>query len=373
MKLRYPAASAAVLALTFAIAPVAHATSGSPLDCGAGVAAVKGGYQLTRDVACGFTWSDSHKFLDLHGHTLTGAIVTTGDHLTFRNGTLLTDGSYLASDNVTLSHLKVRSPTPVLGFLIEAGNNFIVEHSSFENIDAPVALDFYFGTTGRITSSTFTGNSGAAISVQAANDVDIEHNSFSRNGVGVNLWPEDMVGVNRITVSNNTFDSNVNAGLSIHGFIENGGLDAARVEGDTITATGGPGIEIALTCFTGDDCTAPHMSVSRNHLLGNGTATSDVDSRSGMFARAYSTDGETNVDTPAYLVGVQVTANHAEANGDLGFDVPGVTDGGNNHASSNANPLQCVGVSCQKVDAMTRMLTIVPPNLNLSEVAHHHS
>jgi len=209
--------------------------------------------------------------------------------------------------------------------------------------------------------------------VQAADDVDIEHNVFTRNGVGVNLWPEDMVGVNRITVSNNTFNSNVNAGLSIHGFIENGGLDSARVERNTINSTGGPGIEIALTCFTGDDCTAPHMSVSHNRLVGNGTATSDVDSRSGMFARGYSTDGETNVDTPAYLAGVRVTANHAEANGDLGFDVPGVTDGGSNRASSNANPLQCIGLSCQKVGAMARMLATAAPNLNLSEVAHHHS
>ncbi|MGH3635450.1 MAG: right-handed parallel beta-helix repeat-containing protein, partial [Mycobacterium sp.] len=261
-----------VLSLTFAIAPAAHAAAGSPLDCGAGVVAVKGGYQLTQDVTCGFTWADSHKFLDLRGHTLTGAILTTGDHLTFRNGTLVTDGSYLASDNVTLSHLKVEGSGPVVGFLIEAGNNFVFEHSSFENIDASVVLDFYFGSTARITNSTFTGNTGAAISVQAANDVDIEHNAFNRNGIGVNLWPEDMAGVNRVTVSNNTFDGNVNAALSIHGFIENGALDAAHIERNTITATGGAGIEVVLTCLTGDDCTPPSMSVSHNHLLGNGTA-----------------------------------------------------------------------------------------------------
>jgi hypothetical protein len=43
-----------------------------------------------------------------------------------------------------------------------------------------------------------------------------------------------------------------------------------------------------------------------------------------------------------------VTGNDADRNGELGIDaVIGVVDGGANTASRNANPLQCVNVSCR--------------------------
>jgi hypothetical protein len=39
--------------------------------------------------------------------------------------------------------------------------------------------------------------------------------------------------------------------------------------------------------------------------------------------------------------------NHAVHNGDLGIEaVPGVTDGGGNHAAANGNPAQCTNVDC---------------------------
>ena len=44
----------------------------------------------------------------------------------------------------------------------------------------------------------------------------------------------------------------------------------------------------------------------------------------------------------------KVTRNIAERNADLGIDaVPGVTDGGGNHAAGNGNPLECVNISCR--------------------------
>jgi large repetitive protein len=50
-----------------------------------------------------------------------------------------------------------------------------------------------------------------------------------------------------------------------------------------------------------------------------------------------------HVDGPANTL----TRNSANKNGDLGIEaVPGVIDGGGNHASGNGNPLQCLNVAC---------------------------
>jgi hypothetical protein len=45
--------------------------------------------------------------------------------------------------------------------------------------------------------------------------------------------------------------------------------------------------------------------------------------------------------------GTMLRGNTADQNGDLGIEaVPGVVDGGGNHASGNGNPLQCTNVFC---------------------------
>jgi len=43
-----------------------------------------------------------------------------------------------------------------------------------------------------------------------------------------------------------------------------------------------------------------------------------------------------------------VTRNIANHNHDLGIEaVPGVIDGGGNHAAGNGNPAQCVNIDCK--------------------------
>ncbi len=55
--------------------------------------------------------------------------------------------------------------------------------------------------------------------------------------------------------------------------------------------------------------------------------------------------GENGIEVIA--PGTFIGWNTATKNGDLGIEaVPGVTDGGGNHASGNGNPLQCVNVRC---------------------------
>jgi hypothetical protein len=55
------------------------------------------------------------------------------------------------------------------------------------------------------------------------------------------------------------------------------------------------------------------------------------------------TDDGIDVDSPA----TTLTRNLAVHNNDLGIEaVPGVIDGGGNHAAGNANPAQCTNVAC---------------------------
>jgi parallel beta-helix repeat protein len=54
-------------------------------------------------------------------------------------------------------------------------------------------------------------------------------------------------------------------------------------------------------------------------------------------------DDGIDVDNPA----TKLTRNLAVRNGDLGIEaVPGITDGGGNHAEANGNPAQCTNVAC---------------------------
>ena len=42
-----------------------------------------------------------------------------------------------------------------------------------------------------------------------------------------------------------------------------------------------------------------------------------------------------------------ITGNVAVHNADLGIEaIPGVVDGGGNHAAGNGNPAQCINVMC---------------------------
>jgi hypothetical protein len=57
------------------------------------------------------------------------------------------------------------------------------------------------------------------------------------------------------------------------------------------------------------------------------------------------TSGDDGIDVDA--PGTTVTGNVADHNHDLGIEaVPGVVDGGGNHAIGNGNPARCTDVAC---------------------------
>jgi hypothetical protein len=63
----------------------------------------------------------------------------------------------------------------------------------------------------------------------------------------------------------------------------------------------------------------------------------------GSTGAVASGDDGIDVDAP----GTTVTGNVADHNHDLRIEaVPGVVDGGGNHANGNGNPAQCTDVAC---------------------------
>jgi len=127
------------------------------------------------------------------------------------------------------------------------------------------------------------------------------------------------------------------------------GGDRNRISGNTITGNG-DGSEGGIHVLPDDAGNAPTSNTISNNIVTANTGDGilvDAGSintliRGNLAVR--NTDDGIDIDSP----GATVTGNDADRNGDLGIEaVIGVVDGGANAASRNANPLQCVNVSCR--------------------------
>ena len=95
--------------------------------------------------------------------------------------------------------------------------------------------------------------------------------------------------------------------------------------------------------------------VERNQFIRNGndprTLTGQLWLLPPSYLEAYEVvadDGLTvfGVGEPNTADGMTIIGNTGIRNADLGFDAPGVIDGGANLARQNGNPLECMGVAC---------------------------
>jgi hypothetical protein len=327
-----------------ALSAPAQAAVDGPLSC-AGVVPVDGGYRLTTDTTCSFTWSEDHVVLDLAGHTMTATVDADGQDQVIRNGTLRTDSLYLArSRGAVLRDLVVESVGNIDGFVIEAGSDLAVERSRFSGFRG-ITLDFYFGVGGSVTDSVFTGNR-VAISVQGVDGVRVSGNRFVGNDVGVNLWNEDSP--NRgVRIDHNVFSASSSAAINVRGDLgtqeEGAAYDAVTIENNIARANPGFGLNVSVECPDADACAAVpdvvgSLTVRRNSLSRGG--------QDGMRAAGALGYGVDRVDAPWLLSGVVVGSNRADRNADLGFDVVGVIDAGGNHARHNGDQRECLGVDC---------------------------
>jgi parallel beta-helix repeat protein len=197
------------------------------------------------------------------------------------------------------------------------------------------------GSARNLVQSNAVSDSGGGIEVvEGATANRVEHNRFNHTGDGI------LVG----DASDNLIRHNLVIGA---GGGEAGGfgiiLDGAvRTTVDRNIFTGGLGPAIFVTRL---EAAAPSRDtvVSRNFvnsrrsdgiLVDNG-ATGTVLIRNRAIRNG---DDGIDVDAPA----TTVTRNIANHNHDLGIEaVPGVIDGGGNHAAGNGNPAQCINIDCK--------------------------
>jgi large repetitive protein len=197
------------------------------------------------------------------------------------------------------------------------------------------------GSARNLVQSNAVSDSGGGIEVvEGATANRVEHNRFNHTGDGI------LVG----DASDNLIRHNLVIGA---GGGEAGGfgivLDGAvRTTVDRNIFTGGLGPAIFVTRL---EAAAPSRDtvVSRNFvnsrrsdgiLVDNG-ATGTLLIRNRAIRNG---DDGIDVDAPA----TTVTRNIANHNHDLGIEaVPGVIDGGGNHAAGNGNPAQCINIDCK--------------------------
>jgi parallel beta-helix repeat protein len=197
------------------------------------------------------------------------------------------------------------------------------------------------GSDRNLVQSNAVSDSGGGIEVvEGATANRVEHNRFNHTGDGI------LVG----DASDNLIRHNlvIDAGggeAGGFGIILDG---AVRTTVDRNIFTGGLGPAIFVTRL---EAAAPSRDtvVSRNFvnskrsdgiLVDNG-ATGTLLIRNRAIRNG---DDGIDIDAPA----TTVTRNIANHNHDLGIEaVPGVIDGGGNHAAGNGNPAQCINIDCK--------------------------
>jgi hypothetical protein len=112
--------------------------------------------------------------------------------------------------------------------------------------------------------------------------------------------------------------------------------------------TGGPGPAIFVTQLEAPaaprDTVVSHNFV--NSKLADGILVDNGATGTLLVGNLAIRNGDDGIDVDAPAT--TLTRNIANRNHDLGIEaVPGVIDGGDNHAADNGNPAQCINIDCK--------------------------
>jgi hypothetical protein len=198
-----------------------------------------------------------------------------------------------------------------------------------------------------IENSTFEDND-LAINIAKHNLASISSNTFRGNRVGVRLYDELQGQVSFNTIADNHFADNE---FGVYFSVEDCGAQPPSYpqycqNGNRVVGNDFVGNRLSGVFFDGTQCSSTgcenvDASVEDNVFSGNGFGPLPDPPPYGPTDDGITVLGPTNV-----VDGVAVTRNLAVSNSDLGIEAPGAIDGGDNRASRNGNPLQCVGVVC---------------------------
>ena len=198
-----------------------------------------------------------------------------------------------------------------------------------------VALSEHVEIIRSTISDTFEGD-GIAL-IDDSDDNVVRHNVVSGSFGGIVL----VEGSDGNLVRGNSVHDNMFAGVAVVGSDRNV-IDRNKI------MRNGDGSEGGIRVLSSEAAPSNGTVLSRNSLGANVGDGIIVDAGQGETV----VDGNTahqNTDDGIDIQSTDATVrqNTANRNADLGIEVAaGVTDGGGNKASGNANPLQCVNITC---------------------------
>jgi large repetitive protein len=190
------------------------------------------------------------------------------------------------------------------------------------NGGAGIALTFSSHMNSVIGNAVSASRANGMLLMDRADGNAVKRNSVSGSGLGgIAIFGSSD---NRVVA--NSVTENTAGGISIGSGFRDPPADRNAIVHNIVLRNDADGIVVGGPSeFMGIPIPGPTATgVSRNTSDGNADDGIDVRSPSAV-----------------------ISYNGADDNGDLGiFAVPGVTDGGGNHASGNGNPAQCVNFAC---------------------------
>lgn len=211
-----------------------------------------------------------------------------------------------------------------------SGNNVVEQNRIFANSGGGISAGFVLSGANRVVNNRLSGN---GIVLLKASGFEIEKNVIVHTSVpALLLLDADATRIERNVLTHNGAGIDLQMGSSNNRVARNSVLDNAR-----------DGISLRPFPSANDGNELLHNVVSRNG--GNGILIRS--DNAGNLVRENLTNRNGGDGIHVYGPANTLTRNSASRNGDLGIEaVPGVIDGGGNHAEDNGNPIQCVSVVC---------------------------
>lgn len=386
----------AALVLVAFVAGGAQAASTTHLNCGDTITAdTKLANDLTDCPDKGIVIGADEITLDLNGHTIDGdgngvgvdntaghdgVTIKRGSVRDFVEGVLIVGASENRLRDLSTSHqahggigvaesvdIQVERNSSVanaVGIFVGGSRDIRVEHNVVSDSEFS-GIVLFESENIRIAENSVSGSrNDAGIGIYPGNNNVIERNSISDSAAGITLAfgsADNLVRKNAVSGNGDgvildvgTHDNRVTENTlrdSFFGGVEIVGSDDNVIAQNSIVGNNADGSEAGIHVLSWPDDpreTSDRNLISKNTLVGNtgDGILVDADQSENVIERNWAsenTDDGIDVDAMA----TTLTKNTANRNHDLGIEaVPGVIDGGRNHAKGNGNPLQCVNVAC---------------------------
>jgi parallel beta-helix repeat protein len=315
----------------------------------------------------GVTITDGHiTEFDL-GVGLTGSTGNTINSLTVngnqRRGIQLADGSNGNRIERNIANHNSRSGIA----LLDSAHNLITGNTSDGNLLTGIFV--VSSSQNRITHNLVAHTGGIALTGGSNRNVidDNDIADFPEFGIEINVADGNVVTHNRVRDMAGGIgiggDDNVITGNTISGFaacegcgigVQMGAGSNNLIAGNRVTGQARYGIEV--DGFGGEEMPSVGTVIRDNIVRASGVGIGIGIEFAGPVRNTLvegnvtigsAGDGIFVAGPPTGTESTTVTRNVANHNGDFGIEaLPGVIDGGGNHAAGNGNPLECLNVSC---------------------------